>query len=99
MTTQPTPPAASEPRGGALRVFNIINPPNRGSFYPVSSPQHAYNLIERMAKAQLEMNSIHSNVFGLEVFEDGEWSDWYSEDGDDLDAWAELHPELIKEAQ
>lgn len=72
-------------REGALRVWNIINPPYSPDHYLVKTPQEAFALIDKMADTQLRDSSIFSNVFGLEVFEGGEWSEWYDENGDDID--------------
>ena len=38
-----------------------------------------------LADEQLNQDWIVSNVFGLEVFEDGEWCEWHDEDGCDID--------------
>ena len=73
-----------------LRVYNIINPPNQGERYPVRNPKHGFFLIEAMAYSQLLDDSIDSNVFGLEIWEDNEWTDWYNEEtGEDLDEYAQ----------
>ena len=76
-----------------LRVYNIINPPNQGETYPVRNPKHGFFLIEAMAYSQLLDDSIDSNIFGLEVWEneDGqeEWTEWYSKEGEDLDEYAQ----------
>jgi hypothetical protein len=67
-----------------LRVWNIINPPTKGTFYSVESPEEGAALISKMADEQLKQSWIHSNAFGLEVFEDGEWTDWYDDEGRDV---------------
>lgn len=36
----------------------------------------------------------YCNAGGLMAFEDGEWSDWHSEEGDDFDTYMDSHPEL-----
>jgi hypothetical protein len=76
------------PKSGELRVYNIINVPNEATFYPVKDIKHATTLINSLADSQLLDTSIESNVFGLEVFEDGEWLEWESEDGQDIENWA-----------
>ena len=70
---------------GDLRVWNIINVPNTPDRYKVSTPKEGYDLITDMANEQLQMSSITSNAFGLEVFEECEWCEWYDENGDDID--------------
>jgi hypothetical protein len=76
-------------RPGDLRVWNIINVPNEPVRYPVKDVGHGARLIEALADSQLLDKTIESNVFGLEIYEDGEWLEWESEDGDDIQAWAE----------
>ena len=69
------------PKHGDLRVYNIVNLPNDADFYPVTSPLHGAQLIDALANSQLLDDTVHSNVFGLEVFESGEWLEWQDEDG------------------
>jgi len=73
---------------GDLRVWNIINPPNRPTTYPVNDPKHAITLIDALAQSQLLDGNIESNAFGLEVFDGAEWLEWESEEGEDIDEWA-----------
>lgn len=68
-----------------LRVWNIINVPNSPDHYSVDTPKEGYDLITDMANEQLQNNLITSNAFGLEVFENGEWTEWCDEFGDDID--------------
>ena len=69
------------------RVWVIANPPNAPDFYPVGGPKEGAVLINKLGDQQLKMPWIHSNAMGLEVFEDGEWTDWYDEEtGEDVDA-------------
>jgi hypothetical protein len=70
------------------RVWNVVNPPSTPDFYPVESPREGYELIEKLASMQLRSSLVVSNAFGFEVFEDGEWGEWYSEDGENIDEWA-----------
>ena len=69
---------------GDLRVWNIVNPPNNPLLYSVSSPKEGKQLIDNLADEQLKDDSITSNAFGLKVFEDGEWCEWYNHYGDDI---------------
>ena len=66
------------------RVWNIINPPSKPMFYPVSTLQEGARLINDLASAQLKDGWIQSNAFGMECVEDGEWSEWYNELGDGI---------------
>lgn len=77
------------PKQGDLRVYNIVNVPGTPVLYPVASPAHAFTLITALAQSQLLQPEVESNVFGLEVYEDGEWCEWYDEEGRDIDEWAE----------
>ncbi len=53
--------------------------------FMVNSPAKAKKLIDKLALEQLKDESIMFNAFGLEVYEDGEWSEWYDENGDGID--------------
>ncbi len=75
---------------GDLRVWHIQNPPSAPAWYNVKGPQQGANLINELARRDLlPASGIESNAIGLCVYEDGDWVDWYDEDGDDLDTWAE----------
>ena len=67
------------------RVWNVINPPSKPKYYPVASPRDGWAFINGMAEEQLKNRRIFCNVFGLEAFEDGEWTEWYDEEGRDVD--------------
>jgi hypothetical protein len=68
------------------RVWCVINPPRSPTYTPVESPKAGREFIEKEARKQLKDDTIWMNAFGLEVFEDGEWSEWYDEFGNDIDA-------------
>lgn len=79
---------------GDLRVWWIPQLPMKPFYWKVESPMEAVKLLDILAMYdmfQFEHNikPDFSNAGGLEVFEDGEWSDWYSEDGLDIDEWYE----------
>jgi hypothetical protein len=67
-----------------LRVWNIINPPSPADFYDVASPDEARKLINKLTQEQLRDTHIVSNVFGLEEEVNGEWEEWYNEEGTDI---------------
>ena len=79
MTTQAPPQR--------LRVWVIINPPSAPEYRSVATPEEGAHLIHRVANEQLKDDRIWANAFGLEVFEDGEWTDW-----GDLEALEEETP-------
>ncbi len=66
------------------RVWWVINPPNPPHFTSVSSPEEGLKLIKEEIQRQLNSPVIWGNAFGLETFEDGEWSEWYDEGGFDI---------------
>ena len=65
-----------------LRVWWTRN--GKQFFYPVSDVEQAKRVIERETTRDLRNPVIVWNAGGLEVFEDGEWCEWYSEDGLDI---------------
>ena len=67
------------------RVWNFVNLLSKPDHYPVNSPEHGAELINALANSQLLDESITDNAFGLEVFEDGEWTEWMDEGGNDVD--------------
>ena len=69
---------------GSLRVWNIINPPNEPTYFPVRNTDHARRLIDALADSQLLQPEIESNVFGLEEYRDGEWTEWNDDEGMDI---------------
>ncbi len=76
---------------GSLRVWWIPQVPMTPFRQPVSSVAEAKLLLDTLARYdafQLEhrVKPDYSNAGGLEVFEDGEWTDWYDEDGNDIDS-------------
>jgi len=67
-----------------LRVWWIVNVPNKPIFTLVKNVEEAKVIIKREIKRQLKDSSISSNVFGLEEFEDGEWREYYNDDSEDI---------------
>ncbi len=82
-----------------LRVFHWQEHEMRGresTTHPVTSVAEGAILIERLATADPQNTFIIADVFILEVLtKDGEWEAWYSIDGDDLDEYIKLHPEIL----
>lgn len=79
----------SVPVTGALRAWRIANPPAAPTFQGVASPDEGLAWINAHAEADLRDPRIDSNAFGLEVFEDGEWNEWYDAEGRDIDEYGE----------
>ena len=71
------------------RVWYIANPPSEPKHYEVVTPEDGADKINQFAKRDLKNKNVFSNAMGLEVFEDGDWSEWYDENGDDIGALAD----------
>ncbi len=84
---------------GALRIWHITNLDDRlitgGPRYVyhrfVSSPTEAKLVLDVLAYYDLSLGLlIDSNAQGLEVFKDGEWSEWYDPETDlPIEEWGE----------
>lgn len=75
----------TKPKEGDLRAWVIVNPPDDPTTYPVESLLHGKQLIEALANSQLLDPTIRANMFGLEIYEDGEWVEWEGADGHSID--------------
>jgi len=74
---------------GDLRVWWIRNIPGQPEYHLVSDPESAHYTIEALAGNDLHDDEVESNAGGLEVYKDGEWEQWYDEEGRDIDDWWE----------
>lgn len=69
----------------SYRVWNAVNIGfGRMDCYEIASPTEARKLIDRLTQEQLHNLDIHSNAFGLEEYENGEWREWYDQEGEDI---------------
>lgn len=50
----------------------------------VLTVEDAIKLIKQFIKEDLEDKKFVWNAGGLEEFEDGEWTEWYNDDGEDI---------------
>ena len=80
----------SGPSLGSLRVWWIPQVPMQPFRVEVATVREAKLLLDTLAKYdafQFENNvkPDYCNAGGLEVFEDGEWCEWYDEDGNGID--------------
>lgn len=80
----------NSPKNGSLRVWHIPQVPGRPFIVAVETPHIAKQIITLLAEYDLfqfehRIKPDYTNASGLEVFEDGEWAEWYSEDGDNID--------------
>ena len=74
-------------KNGDLRVWHIQNPPRPATWYDVRSPIDGLGVMNELADRDIKAG-IEMSVIGLCVYEDGDWVDWYDNEGDDIDAWA-----------
>lgn len=70
------------------RVWHCVNFPSTPRYYNVNTPEEGAMKINNLSKRDIRKN-VFSNAFGLEVFEDGEWCEWYDEDGNDIEVMAD----------
>lgn len=82
-----------------LKVWWIPQIPGKPFEVPVRNLREAALLLNALANYDIfqfhnHIKPDYCNTGGLMVLEDGEWVDWYSEEGDDFDAYMESHPEL-----
>lgn len=77
-------------KNGDLRVWWVPQVPMKSFTVEVKSVVEAKLILNTLAEYdlfQLENNvkPDYSNAGGLSVYENGEWVDWYNEEGDDID--------------
>jgi hypothetical protein len=83
-----------EPKDGDLKVWWIPQVPGKAFEFPVPSllaGRFMLNLLAKYDLFQFEnlVKPDYSNVGGIMVFEENEWVDWCSEDGDEFDDMSE----------
>lgn len=78
---------SKEPTEGDMVVWWVRNPPSPAEELPVESPDRAIEVLRSLATRDLWNHRVHSNAGGLQVFHDGEWEEWYSEEGEDIDEY------------
>lgn len=66
------------------RVWYVINPPNNPNYVDVGNPREGAEVIKAEIERELQLPWIRSNAFGLEVNDGCGWTEWYSEDGNDV---------------
>lgn len=82
------------PIEGDLRVWWIPQVPMEPFWVPVRNLREAELLLKTLADYDIFQFENHvkpdyCNAGGLSRFEDGEWCDWWNEDGEDFDAYCE----------
>lgn len=90
---------------GDLKVWWIPQVPGKAFEVPVKSPEEAILIMDTLAQYdifQLENNikPDYCNAGGLNVFEDGDWSNWYHPETDkDIDEWKNSREEPSPQSQ
>ncbi len=75
------------PDEGDLAVWRTVNVPAKPRFFAVPDPYVGAFYIQALTLADLGNEDILDNVMGLVVYEDGEWVEWYDDDGDDIEKY------------
>ncbi len=66
-----------------LRVWWNRN--GKQTTYKVNTVEEAIKKLDELANADLKNKYVSWNAGGLEVLEDGEWCEWYDENGNDIE--------------
>ena len=85
----------TDPMPGALRVWHIPQIPGEPFKVKVKNLREAKLLLTTLAnydQFQLDhrIKPDYANAQGLETFEDGEWAEWESKDGNNIDHFIKL---------
>ena len=72
------------PVKGDMRVWAVRNPPARPDFFPASDVAMAKVVINALTASDLQAAWVQANVFGLEVFDGDDWSEWEDANGEDI---------------
>lgn len=72
-----------------LRVWHLRNVPSFATHYEVATPELAAWLIEELAEKDLQDPLVYNNAFGLEMLEGDEWTEWFTDTGDDIHEYSE----------
>jgi hypothetical protein len=67
-----------------LRIWWIRNPPRDADYYSVDNIEEAIAKLNKLAQQDLGNKLITSNAAGLEVLEDGKWTEYYDEENRDI---------------
>ena len=87
------------PKEGDLRVWHIPQVPGSPFTWNVSTPDEAVNILNLLGEYdnfeyEENIKPDYSNAGGLEVYENGEWVEWYDEElGRDIQEYADAKQE------
>lgn len=78
------------PKNGDLQVWHIPQVPMKPFIVPVANLVEAKLLLDTLAQYDIfqfenRIKPDYCNAGGLSVFEDGEWTDWWDDDGNQID--------------
>jgi hypothetical protein len=78
-----------------LRVWWKPQIPCESFYTDVDTVEEGAKLLDTLAKYDAfqyenRIKPDYCNIGGLEMLEDGEWCDWYDENGNDLDEYMEI---------
>lgn len=91
----------SEFKEGDLKVWHIPQVPGKPFEVSVGTLREGKLLLDALAHYDIfqyenKIKPDYSNAQGLMVYEDGEWTDWYSHDGEDIDERTERIDKISK---
>lgn len=75
---------------GSLRIYWTSNHLNKIEYYYVDDLKCAKIVLATLATHDLNLNVVSFNLGGLEVFENGEWSEWLDDNYDPINFDYEL---------
>lgn len=59
------------------------------TYIPVATPEAAIPVLQELADNDLKNAEVYFNAGGLMVFEGNDWCEWYNDEGEDIDDYAE----------
>ena len=82
-----------KPKKGDLRVWWVPQIPGRAFYVSVSTPPEAKKIMNVLANYDIfqfenKIKPDYANAGGLEIFQSGQWADWYDDKtGNDIDSF------------
>jgi len=73
-------------REGQIRVWWIRQVPNIPLYFPVDTIDDAIKRLKMLEHSDLANPLIETNAGGLEIVEDGEWTEFYNDEGEDINS-------------
>lgn len=84
------------PIEGALRLWWVPQVPGKPFNWPMASVEIASAVLDMLAayddfQFAENVKGDYCNAAGLEVYRNGKWEEWESEEGDCIDEWQQTH--------